>query len=98
MPLSVGDKLGAAEIRPAAARRQKGHLVSELQASGETRITRRSALRGALMAAAVTAASPALAQQMQTHLPPGVAAKPKGPIVFLDYDKEEIDFAYDQAP
>ena len=35
---------------------------------------------------------------MQTYLPPGIAAKPKGPLVFLDYDKDEIDFAYDQAP
>jgi hypothetical protein len=31
-------------------------------------------------------------------LPPGVPAKAKGPLVFFDYDKEEIDFAYDQAP
>ncbi len=50
------------------------------------------------MTAAVAATRPVLAQQMQTHLPPGVAARPKGPIVFLDYDKNEIDFAYDQAP
>jgi hypothetical protein len=35
---------------------------------------------------------------MQTHLPPGVTPKPKGPLVFLDYDKDEIDFAYDQTP
>jgi arylformamidase len=35
---------------------------------------------------------------MQTYLPPGVRAKPKGPLVFLGYDKEEIDFAYNQAP
>jgi arylformamidase len=39
-----------------------------------------------------------LAQQLQTHLPPGVPAKAKGPLVFLDYDQDEIDFAYDQAP
>jgi arylformamidase len=38
------------------------------------------------------------AQAMQTHLPPGVSPKPKGPIVFLDYDQEELDAAYDQAP
>ncbi len=61
-------------------------------------MTRRSALRSALTTVAIMAARPALAQQMQTYLPPGVAAKPKGPIVFLDYDKDEIDFAYDQAP
>jgi len=33
---------------------------------------------------------------MQTHLSPAMVAKAKGPIVFLDYDKDEIDFAYDQ--
>lgn len=65
---------------------------------GDTGMTRRSVLRGALTTAAIVAARPVLAQQMQTHLPPGVAAKPKGPLVFLDYDKDEIDFAYDQAP
>ncbi len=61
-------------------------------------MTRRSVLRGVLATAAVAAARPALAQQMQTHMPPGVAPKPKGPLVFLDYDKDEIDVAYDQAP
>jgi hypothetical protein len=61
-------------------------------------MTRRSVLHGALATAAVAAARPVLAQQMQTHLPPGVAPKPKGPLVFLDYDKDEIDFAFDQAP
>ena len=49
------------------------------------------------MTVALAAAKTVLAQQMQTYLPPGVAAKPKGPIVFLDYDKDEIDFAYDQV-
>ena len=34
---------------------------------------------------------------MQTHMPPGVAPQAKGPIVFLDYDKDEIDAAYTQA-
>jgi arylformamidase len=33
----------------------------------------------------------------QTYLPPGMAAGPKGPLVFLDYDKQELDWAYDQA-
>jgi arylformamidase len=51
-----------------------------------------------LATAAVAAARPVLAQQMQTHLPPGVAPKPKGPLVFLDYDQDEINFAYDNAP
>jgi arylformamidase len=34
---------------------------------------------------------------MQTYVPPGKTAQPKGPLVFLDYDKQEIDWAYDQA-
>jgi len=72
--------------------------MSDIQASSAIRMTRRSLLRGALVTAAVAAARPVLAQQMQTHLPPGVPAKAKGPLVFFDYDKEEIDFAYDQAP
>jgi len=45
----------------------------------------------------VAALRPVRAQQMQTHMPPGVAPKPKGPLVFLDYDKDEIDAAYDQS-
>jgi arylformamidase len=72
--------------------------MSDIQARGTIRMTRRSLLRGALVTAAVAAARPVLAQQMQTHLPPGVPAKAKGPLVFLDYDQDEIDFAYDQAP
>ena len=71
--------------------------MGEIRAS-DARITRRSVLRGALATVAVAAARPVLAQQMQTHLPPGVAAKLKGPLVLLDYDQDEIDFAYDQAP
>src|SRR5262245_50235683 len=45
-------------------------------------------------------ARPFLAQQvqMQTHVPPGVAPKPKGRVVFLDYDQEELDYAYNQGP
>src|SRR5437588_3280522 len=66
---------------------------------GQTRMkTRRLMLRGALATAALVAAKPIFGQRMQTHLPPGVAPKAKGPLVFLDYDKEEIDLAYDQAP
>ena len=72
--------------------------MEKIQASGETRMTRRSVLCGALVTAAVASTRTVLAQQMQTYLPPRVAAKPKGPLVFLDYDKDEIDFAYDQAP
>ena len=72
--------------------------MEKIQAGRETRMTRRSVLCGALVMAAVGASRTVLAQQMQTHLPPRVTAKPKGPLVFLDYDKEEIDLAYDQAP
>jgi arylformamidase len=59
-------------------------------------MTRRAVLGGAV-ATAVVAVESMRAQQMQTHMPPGVAPKPKGPIVFLDYDKSEIDAAYDQS-
>ena len=72
--------------------------MKDIQASDDTRITRRSLLCGALVTAVAAASSTALAQQMQNYLPPGKMAKPKGPLVFLDYDKDEIDFAYDQAP
>lgn len=72
--------------------------MKNIQSSDEIRITRRSVLCGALVMAAVTAARTVLAEQMQNYLPPGKTAKPKGPLVFLDYDKDEIDFAYDQAP
>src|SRR5678815_966488 len=72
--------------------------MGKSEASDDTRMTRRSVLCGAMATAAVAAARPVLAQQMQTHLPPGVEPKPKGPHVFLDYDKAEIDFAYDQTP
>ena len=56
------------------------------------RVSRRALLRGAIAttAAAVAGAGPMLAQQLQTHMPPGVAPKAKGPLVFLDCDKDEI--------
>lgn len=60
-------------------------------------MTRRSALGRALVIAAAAGAGRALAQQMQTHMPPGVTPKPKGPLVYLDYDQDELDAAYDQA-
>jgi arylformamidase len=61
-------------------------------------LTRRALLGGALGSAAIAAVAPVSGQQMQTHMPPWAAPKPKGPLVFLDYDKEEIDAAYDQGP
>ena len=36
-------------------------------------------------------------ETMQSFLPPGMAPKAKGERVFLDYDKQELDWAYDQA-
>jgi arylformamidase len=72
--------------------------MNRLEAIHEIRMTRRSLLSGALATATLAFSSSALGQQMQTYLPPRSAAKPKGPIVFLDYDQEEIDLAYDQAP
>ena len=36
-------------------------------------------------------------QMMQTFVPPHLTPKPKAPRVFMDYDKEELDWAYDQA-
>jgi arylformamidase len=65
--------------------------------ASETRMSRRALIGRAFAAATVATVRPALAQQMQTHMPPGVAAKAKGPLVFLDYDKDEIDAAYTQA-
>ena len=58
---------------------------------------RRALLAGALATATAAAFRPVLAQQMQTHMPPGIAPRSKGPLVFLDYDKAEIDAAYDQS-
>jgi arylformamidase len=52
----------------------------------------------AALAGTLSIDSRLFAQAMQSHLPPGVAPKPKGPIVFLDYDQEELDAAYEQAP
>ena len=62
-------------------------------------MTRRGLLGVALLAtASATTRVPLFGQQMQSHLPPGVPRKPRGPTVFLDYDQEELDAAYDQAP
>ena len=36
------------------------------------------------------------AQRLQTRRAPGVAPKPKGPLVFLDYDQDELDDSYTQ--
>jgi hypothetical protein len=65
-----------------------------------SRISRRAVLGGAVAALAGTLSidSRLFAQAMQSHLPPGVAPKPKGPIVFLDYDQEELSCTYPALP
>jgi arylformamidase len=61
--------------------------------------SRRRILNAALATALGAAARgvPAFAQQLQTLRAPGVTPKPKGPLVFLDYDQEELDDGYTQA-
>jgi arylformamidase len=55
-------------------------------------------MQGALLLGAASA-SVAMAQPvMQHHVPPGLKPGPKGPRVFMDYDQQELDWAYDQAP
>jgi len=65
---------------------------------GGSPISRRRALAEALMATTGIALSGRViaGQQPQTHRAPGVTPKPKGPLVFLDYDQEELDDAYTQ--
>jgi len=72
--------------------------MGKIQSHGSRGMKRRTILRSALAAASVAANRPVFTRQMQTHLPPGVVAKAKGPLVFLDYDKDEINYAYDQEP
>ena len=72
--------------------------MSELKKTNGAKTSRRTVLGGALATSAILACRPLplWAQQMQNYLPPGVAPKPKGPLVFRDYDKEELDYAYEQ--
>ena len=72
--------------------------MNAFQSSYDRQMTRRAVLCGALTTAAVAVSSKVLAQEMQKYVPPSMKPKAKGPPVFLDYDKEEIDLAYDQAP
>lgn len=60
--------------------------------------SRRTVLGGALAGTAAIAAGSlaGCAQMLQTHVPPGMMPKAKGPLVFLDYDQEELDLAYTQ--
>ena len=71
--------------------------MSGIDRPSDTRVARRAFLGGTLATAAVTAVRPLVAQQLQTHMPPGTARKAKGPLVFLDYDKDEIDASYTQS-
>ena len=81
------------EDRAATTRR----AMSQFKPIANGRMTRRDLLGGALLATASTATGASLfSQQLQTHLPPGATPKPKGPPIFLDYDQEELNVAYDQ--
>src|SRR5262245_28676411 len=60
-------------------------------------IPRRQALVALVTIGMSMWASRARSQQLQTRRAPGVAPKPKGPLVFLDYDQEELDDSYTQA-
>ena len=61
-------------------------------------LSRRRILNAALATALGAAARgvTAFAQQLQTLRAPGVTPKLKGPLVFLDYDQEELDDSYSQ--
>jgi arylformamidase len=80
-----------------SAFREREARLNGTDLPSDTRIARRAFLGGTLATAAVTAVRPLVAQQLQTHMPPGTAPKAKGPLVFLDYDKDEIDAAYTQS-
>jgi arylformamidase len=75
----------------------RGKRLGSIDPTSDMRMSRRALLGGALATATLAAVRQGLAQQMQTHMPPGVAPKAKGPLVFLDYDQDEIDAAYTQA-
>jgi arylformamidase len=73
--------------------------MSETSSAAGSIVSRRTFVGGALAAAAACAPrGPRVSGPLQTHLPPGVAPKPRGPLVFRDYDQEELDAAYTQGP
>jgi arylformamidase len=73
--------------------------MNPMNPKDDIQITRRTVMGSALALGAAATAGMALAQQvMQNFLPPGMVPRPKGPRVFMDYDKDEIEWAYDQAP
>jgi hypothetical protein len=65
----------------------------------ETWMSRRRALAEVLRATVGIALSgrSTSGQQLQTHRAPSITPKPKGPLVFLDYDQEELYDAYTQG-
>ena len=75
----------------------RGTRLGRIDLANDTRMSRRALLSGALATATAAAFRPVLAQQTQTHMPLGMASRAKGPLVFLDYDQDEIDAAYTQA-
>lgn len=73
--------------------------MGELENPNGTGLSRRALLQGIGATAIAMAARPILGQQeLQHHLPPGMEPKTKGPLVYLDYDQEELDLAYNQLP
>jgi arylformamidase len=73
-------------------------MAMKFEPTSGGRMTRRTVLSGALAGALSTVTGvPAFGQQMQTYRPPGVTPKPKGPVVFLDYDQDELDDSYTQS-
>ena len=70
-----------------ASRRRSGGSVSRRQVLGAAFMSTLGTL---------TRFRPAFGQQLQTHRAPGIQPKAKGPLVFLDYDQEELDDAYTQ--
>ena len=71
--------------------------MGDADAKARSAVSRRRMIEGAaaVLASAVAGGS-AGAQHLQTHRAPGTVPKPKGPLVFLDYDQEELDDAYTQ--
>src|SRR5262245_5543456 len=86
-------------MRPNTTPQTNEGKMREPENSSSSRISRRRML-GGLVGASFGAAAhvrSALAQQLQIHRASGITPKPKGPLVFLDYDQEELDDAYTQA-
>ncbi len=72
--------------------------LSKIEEPSFIGVERRTILRGVLVTSAAILIVPLQAQQLQTYMPSGVTPQEKGTPVFLDYDQEELDTAYSQAP